>query len=160
MYPIYPKFSSQQMAFDLTCPPLEIVKLMANYLNHITSINDQRPLGSRKPTRFHARTLPSIDMLGYLNRILKYAPCSSECLLGILIYLERISVNKQLSHYSTESDIDEIQSRLESTQISTTESVILDSYNIHRLVITSALLSIKFLSDVFYTNLHVSRIVR
>ena len=36
------------------------------------------------------------------------------------------------------------------------DPIVIDSYNIHRLLVTAALVAIKFLSDVFYTNLHVS----
>ena len=64
------------------------------------------------------------------------------------------------------SEVDSIQRQFSSTHINgrveriiscDQPAVVIDSYNIHRLLITAALVSIKFLSDVFYTNLHVSR---
>ena len=117
-------------------------------------------------------------MSRYLSRILKYSPCSTESLLAILIYFERISVCSSLIFTSTSnllqdttntsqtsSPVDCMQRQLSSTHINGSEeriiscdqhAIVIDSYSIHRLLITAALVSIKFLSDVFYTNLHVS----
>ncbi len=156
---------NSRMAFDLKFPPTETVKLLANYLKHIINLNDKRLGKNRKPSRFHARQLPSIDILGYLNRILKYAPCGTDCFLAMLIYIERISVNGQLLYahsqqLAEQSDpISDLETQLEKTRLTAanTEQITLDSFNVHRLLISAAVLSIKFLSDVFYTNLHVSR---
>lgn len=154
------------MAFDLTQPASETLKLLAAYISYISTENDKETANFKlKPTCFHARTLPSIDILGYLSRILKYSPCGTEVFLAQLVYIRRLSVNKNflykpdlLPFEGDSSDIDQLQSRLESTQISPMKTgIVVDSYNIHRLLITSSLVAIKFLSDVFYTNLHVSR---
>jgi hypothetical protein len=151
-----------QMRFELiTFPPTETIKLLAQYLTIVTKTNDMRIGNERKPTQFHAKSLPSIDILGYLNRILKYSPCGTECFLSILIYLKRISVHGELIYNGrrdSDDAIDELQEQLENTRLtaSNTSRIIVDSYNIHRLIITSILLGIKFQSDVFYTNLHVS----
>lgn len=100
----------------------------------------------------------------------------------MIIYFERVSRGRQLLYSPGPDLLDEghglddnppsppppqpmesLQSHLEDTHISAPptavkkENIVLDSFNIHRLIITSALVSIKFLSDVFYTNLHVSR---
>ncbi|KAI8901577.1 cyclin-domain-containing protein, partial [Globomyces pollinis-pini] len=120
------------MVFDLKFPPQETIKLLANYLSFIVLKNDQRSDTQRNLTRFHARTIPSIDIVGYLTRILKYAPCGTEC---------------------------ELELKLEGTFITKNSNpIVIDSFNIHRLIISAALVSIKFLSDVFYTNLHISRV--
>lgn len=67
---------------------------------------------------------------------------------------------------SNTPEVDSIQRQFSSTHINGSmeriiscdqPAVVIDSYNIHRLLITAALVAIKFLSDVFYTNLHVSR---
>jgi hypothetical protein len=44
-------------------PPQEAVKLVAAYLTFIASKNDKSSK-KKKPTRFHAKTIPSIDILG------------------------------------------------------------------------------------------------
>ncbi|KAJ3033202.1 hypothetical protein HK097_004936, partial [Rhizophlyctis rosea] len=78
--------------FDIcNTPPTETIRLISTYLNRITSQNDRSPPTRTGLTRFHARTIPTIDIQGYLNRILKYAPCGNECFLAVLIYLDRMS---------------------------------------------------------------------
>lgn len=49
-------------------PPTEAVKLVSNYLTFITQTNDKMiDQQKRKPTRFHAKQIPSIDILGYFQ---------------------------------------------------------------------------------------------
>lgn len=117
---------------------IDTIKLLANYLTFIISKNDKLNVVTQF-NRFQAKTIPSIDILAYLSRILKYSPCGAEVFLAIAIYLERLSPFGLLKISSSNN-----------------QNVIIDSYNIHRLIISSALVSIKFLSDVFYTNMHVA----
>ena len=139
------------MPFDLSFPTEEIIKIIASYLQLVTSHNDKHAsmIPNMQMTRFHAKNIPSIDILGYLARILKYAPCGTECFLAIIIYLERISVNQEILYNPVLSSPIEIKPKQKRTMQIT-------SYNIHRLIISGSLLSIKFLSDVFYTNMHIS----
>ncbi|KAI7862310.1 cyclin-domain-containing protein [Spinellus fusiger] len=88
-------------------------------------------------TRFHAHSIPSINIYSYLSRILKYCPCSNECFLSLLVYFDRMS--KQ-------------------ALASTGRPFAIDSYNIHRLVIAGVMVSSKFFSDVFYTNIRYARV--
>jgi hypothetical protein len=141
-------------------PAQETVQLMARYLVYATRYNDKQVVGcTRSPTRFHAKSIPSIDILGYLNRILKYAPCGTECFLAILIYLERISFNNEILYVNQDEVFEETDTDINSHLNGKLSKVVLDSFNIHRFLITTALVSIKFLSDVFYTNLHISSII-
>jgi hypothetical protein len=138
-----------------TYPPSECIKLLASYISFIITANDNKSnKDGRKPTRFHAKTIPSIDILGYLSRILKYAPCGTECFLAVIVYLQRISVKSEFIYLEQD-----LEAKLETSHISDTKEkdIVIDSYNIHRLLITASLVGIKFLSDVFYTNLHISR---
>lgn len=135
--------------------PQEVIKLVATYLNSVVAENDKLPK-LVSPTKFHARSVPSIDLLSYLSRILKYAPCGSECFLAVLVYFDRIA-NLSLG-VSPADDLAGLKDSLEQTHISKTyKKVTINSYTIHRLLITASLVSMKFLSDVFYTNLHMSR---
>lgn len=118
------------------------VSLVSEYLQAIISLNDNVP-ASHSLTRFHAKTVPCINLSCYLLRILKYSPASSECFLALLIYLERLSLINE-NGWVVHSD------PLPRTPL------ILNSYNCHRLVISGILVSIKFLSDVFYTNAHMA----
>ncbi|KAJ3373505.1 hypothetical protein HDU91_006448 [Kappamyces sp. JEL0680] len=140
------------MPFDLEgFPPGETIKLLSNYITFVISSNDKKSeWDGRKPTRFHAKTLPSIDILGYLTRILKYAPCGTECFLAMVIYLQRVSVRGRLIYRS--EAVDGLEEKLQSTHIgpggaAPKKDIVVDSYNIHRLLITASLVSIKFLSD-------------
>ncbi|RKO97397.1 hypothetical protein CXG81DRAFT_10288, partial [Caulochytrium protostelioides] len=36
--------------------------------------------------------------------------------------------------------------------------LVLTSYNVHRLLISGIMVSVKFLSDIFFTNNHISRV--
>lgn len=78
------------LSFDLSsCAPADTIKLVAVYLERLTVANDGVTKGDL--TRFHARTIPTIDILAYLQRILKYAPCGNEVFLAVLVYFDRIS---------------------------------------------------------------------
>ncbi|KAL0086235.1 cyclin-domain-containing protein [Phycomyces blakesleeanus] len=152
--------------FDLSLyPTMETIRLLASLLERMTAANDQinaasvagrkgdirrtvsaSPLSShQKPlaavthayTRFHAHSIPSIDIFSYLARILKYCPCANECFLSLLVYFDRMS--KQ-------------------ALATTGRPFAIDSYNIHRLIIAGVMVSSKFFSDVFYTNTRYAKV--
>lgn len=83
-------------------------------------------------SRFHAQTVPSISILSYMNRILKYAPCSNCVFISILVYLDRMARAKF--------------------------PFLLCSSNIHRSIIVCVMVATKFASDVFYTNAHYAKV--
>ncbi|KYQ88220.1 Non-receptor tyrosine kinase spore lysis A [Tieghemostelium lacteum] len=87
--------------------------------------NDRREFypPNRKP--------PTIGIDAYLARLLKYSPCSKECFIMSLVYIDRFLRNCDL---------------------------IVNSMNIHRLVITSLLISTKYLDDIFYNNEFYSQV--
>ena len=80
---------------------------------------------------FHARTAPTITLESYLLRILKYCPTTNEVFVSLLVYFDRMA---KLAKESTGHEF------------------IIDSCNIHRLVIAGVTVASKFFSDVFYTN--------
>ncbi|TFY74774.1 hypothetical protein EWM64_g9238 [Hericium alpestre] len=80
---------------------------------------------------FHARNIPSISLEAYLLRILKYCPTTNDVFLSLLVYFDR------MARIATEA---------------TGRTFVIDSYNIHRLVIAGVTVASKFFSDVFYTN--------
>nr|XP_051435199.1 cyclin-domain-containing protein [Gilbertella persicaria]KAI8080142.1 cyclin-domain-containing protein [Gilbertella persicaria] len=127
--------------FDLaTFPVKETIKLLTALLEKITQTNDQLhlELGSHQPstyTCFHARSIPSISIHAYFTRILKYCPCANECLIALLVYFDRMT---QPSPHLTPLHI--------------------DSYNVHRLIITGLMISSKLYSDVFFTNTRYAKV--
>jgi hypothetical protein len=88
---------------------------------------------------FHARNVPTISLEAYLLRILKYCPTTNEVFLSLLVYFDR------MSKLSSEA---------------TGRTFVIDSYNIHRLVIAGVTVASKFFSDVFYTNSRYAKVRR
>ncbi|ORX42967.1 cyclin-domain-containing protein, partial [Piromyces finnis] len=97
-------------------------------------------------TRFHAKSIPTIDILAYLNRILKYAPCENDCFLSVLVYFHKMATlqNKPPSFVSS------CKKRR--------KPIIINSYNIHRLLIIGIMIAAKFYSDIFFTNSHYAKV--
>ncbi|KAL1741942.1 cyclin-domain-containing protein [Schizophyllum fasciatum] len=147
-------------------PSAELLSLLAQLLTNIASANDElgasgldAPYGAdhhRAPVwntlttasrsalatpsstlTFHARNIPTISLEAYLVRILKYCPTTNEVFLSLLVYFDRMS---KLS--------------LEATG----RTFVIDSYNIHRLVIAGVTVASKFFSDVFYTNSRYAKV--
>lgn len=94
------------------------------------STNNQLP--TTQITYFHSRAIPNISVLSYLTRIHKFAPFTNEALLSMLIYFDRM----------TKLD----------------DGFTINSYNIHRLLITSIVVASKFTSDIFYANSRYAKV--
>ncbi|KAI5829794.1 cyclin-domain-containing protein [Schizophyllum commune Tattone D] len=148
-------------------PSAELLSLLAQLLTNIASANDElgasgldashhaadhhrAPVWNTLTTAsraalstpsstltFHARNIPTISLEAYLVRILKYCPTTNEVFLSLLVYFDRMS---KLS--------------LEATG----RTFVIDSYNIHRLVIAGVTVASKFFSDVFYTNSRYAKV--
>ncbi|KAI0056676.1 cyclin-related 2, partial [Artomyces pyxidatus] len=89
------------------------------------------------PLSFHARNVPTIPLEAYLLRILKYCPTTNEVFLSLLVYFDRMA---RLANEATG------------------RTFVIDSYNIHRLVIAGVTVASKFFSDVFYTNSRYAKV--
>ncbi|KAI9274246.1 cyclin-domain-containing protein [Sporodiniella umbellata] len=119
--------------FDLADHPTQnTILLIASLLKRMTEFNDMfnKDLSS-PPTQFHSRFIPSIDILSYLTLISRYCPCRNECFLSLLVYFDRMSKRS----FSLAR-----------------KPFMIDSFSIHRLIITGIMLASKFFSDTFYTN--------
>merc|ERR1719265_1768663 len=93
------------------------VTALASILAHLASLAG-RP---QRVTRFHAIRAPPLSIQDYLLRIAKYFQCSHECFVLSLVYIDRIV--KAHPEFSV------------------------CSLNIHRLIVTSVMLSVKFFDD-------------
>lgn len=89
------------------------------------------------PLTFHARNIPSISLEAYLFRILRYCPTTNEVFLSLLVYFDRMS---------------------KLAQEASGKRFMIDSYNVHRLVIAGVTVASKFFSDVFYTNSRYAKV--
>merc|ERR1712151_1484941 len=74
---------------------------------------------------------PSISVLNYLERIHKYASCSTECFVLALIYIDRMIQRNNF---------------------------LLTELNVHRVVISSVLLAAKFFDDAYYNNAYYAKV--
>ncbi|KAI7907752.1 cyclin-domain-containing protein [Cokeromyces recurvatus] len=115
-------------------PTSDTIKIVTYLLERITKTNDKLQYSSRQSpySCFYARSIPTIDIQSYLARILKYCPCANECFISLLIYLDRMSRNLT--------------------------GLRIDSYNIHRLIITGIMVASKFFSDMYYTNARYAKV--
>jgi len=104
------------------------VPALANVLQHMASLAG-RP---QRVTRFHAIRAPPLSINDYLSRIATYFQCSSECFVLALIYVDRI-----------------VKLHPEFT---------ISLLNIHRLLVTSVMLSAKFFDDVYYSNSYYAKV--
>lgn len=109
-----------------------IVPVLACVLNQLCNRNDQLPITQAGVTKFHALRPPAISIRDYLERIAKYAACSGECFVLALVYVDRI--------------------------IQTNPNFVVNSLNIHRLLITSVMLAAKFFDDQYFNNAYYAKV--
>jgi len=109
-----------------------IVPVLACVLQQLCTANDDITFDPKKAvSKFHALCIPTLGIKGYLERIAKYSGCSPECFVLCLVYIDRI-----------------IQSR----------GFIVNSYSIHRLLITGTMLAAKFFDDHYYNNAYYAKV--
>eukprot|EP00747_Dinoflagellata_sp_TGD_P211924 gnl/TRDRNA2_/TRDRNA2_85090_c0_seq1.p1 gnl/TRDRNA2_/TRDRNA2_85090_c0~~gnl/TRDRNA2_/TRDRNA2_85090_c0_seq1.p1 ORF type:complete len:203 (+),score=33.50 gnl/TRDRNA2_/TRDRNA2_85090_c0_seq1:99-707(+) len=104
------------------------VTALANILTHLASLAGL----PNRVTRFHAIRAPQLSIHDYLLRIAKYFQCSHECFVLCLVYIDRI-----------------VKLHPEFT---------ISNLNIHRLLVTSVMLAVKFFDDVYYSNSYYARV--
>lgn len=102
-----------------------IINALAQVLERLIDVNDKCQLVQSAITKFQSIFPPEVSILAYLERIHKYARCSDSCFVIALIYMDRL-----------------IEMR----------NIVLSKLNVHRILITSVLLSAKFIDDLFYNN--------
>lgn len=95
---------------------------------------------------FHGTNIPGISLHAYLSRVLKYCPVTNEVFLSLLVYFDRIA--KKANNLRKDNDKDS----------ETEQLFVMDSYNIHRLIISGITVSSKFFSDIFYKNLRYAKV--
>lgn len=109
-----------------------IVQVLSCVLNQLCKRNDQLQDSNSGISKFHALRPPAISIRDYLNRISKYASCSGECFVLALVYIDRI--------------------------IQSNHTFVVNSLNIHRLLITSVMLAAKFFDDQYFNNAYYAKV--
>lgn len=108
------------------------VRSLACVLTHLVSLKDS-PANEGEPlTVFHAVRVPSVSIHDYLFRIARYFLCSPECFVIALVYIDRV-MKKQ-------------------------PDLTVCKLNIHRLIVTSMMLAVKFFDDVYYSNAYYAKV--
>ena len=102
-----------------------------NNNNNNNGQSQQRGGDNGGVTKFHALRAPSISIQDYLDRIFKYASCSCECFVLALIYIDRV-IQRQ--------------------------NFVINSLNVHRIIITSVMLSAKFFDDHYFKNAFYAKV--
>jgi len=88
--------------------------------------------GSWCATVFDAVAPPAIGLREYLERVLRFARCSEECLILAMVYVDRAARRMP--------------------QLAPT------AVNVHRLVLAATTLAAKFSDDIFYSNAFYARV--
>ena len=171
---------------DIVLTPVgEIVTMLAAKLQSLITANDRLKASSKATTdaymappsqsksdprllSFHARNIPSITITAYLTRILKYCPTDPEVFISVLVYFDRIMriANRHAqplfgAYYSSYNVLPSGPPLVHSPLPGPThddDSFAIDSFNVHRLVITTVAVATKFFSDQFYTNSRYARV--
>ncbi|KAJ1272096.1 hypothetical protein BS78_06G176600 [Paspalum vaginatum] len=86
------------------------------------------------PSAFRATARPDISVRSYMARIARFAGCSPACYVVAYVYLDRLLLRGRR------------------------RPLAVDSYSVHRLLITAVLAAVKFMDDVCYNNAYFARV--
>eukprot|EP00438_Fugacium_kawagutii_P036069 Skav208490 [mRNA] locus=scaffold87:155106:165405:- [translate_table: standard] len=115
---------------QVACAGQSFVLALADVLTHLSSL---RPASAgQRVTKFHSVRPPQLPIRDYLFRIARYFQCSRECFVLCLVYIDRI--------------------------VKLHPDFTICSLNIHRLLVTSVMLAVKFFDDVYYSNAYYAKV--
>ncbi|KAK2969490.1 hypothetical protein RJ640_026043, partial [Escallonia rubra] len=111
----------------------KLITFLSSLLQKVAESNDvNRRFHPQKISVFHGLTIPTISIQSYLERIFKYANCSPSCFVVAYVYLDRFTQHQP--------------------------SLPINSFNVHRLLITSVMVAAKFLDDMYYNNAYYAKV--
>ncbi|KAM3388598.1 hypothetical protein ACQJBY_011000 [Aegilops geniculata] len=113
-----------------------VVGVLSALLERVTERNDAAAgPGALEPasaSAFRAMTKPGISVRAYMARIARFAGCSPACFVVGYIYLNRLLRRRR--------------------------ALAVDSYSVHRLLITTVLSAVKFMDDICYNNAYFAKV--
>ncbi|KAG8092590.1 hypothetical protein GUJ93_ZPchr0012g20983 [Zizania palustris] len=117
-----------------------VVAILSSLLQRVAERNDAAAAAAAADgagrhhavSAFQGLTKPAISIGGYLERIFRFANCSPSCYVVAYIYLDRFLRRRPV--------------------------LAVDSFNVHRLLITSVLTAVKFVDDICYNNAYFARV--
>ncbi|XP_076916130.1 cyclin-U4-1-like [Bidens hawaiensis] len=120
---------------QLECPTEmnKMISYLSSLLQRVADSNDLNPRSHpQKISAFHGLTKPAISIQNYLERIFKYANCSPSCYVVAYVYLDRFTQQQP--------------------------ALSINSFNVHRLLITSVMIAAKFMDDIYYNNAYYAKV--
>ncbi|KAI3511305.1 hypothetical protein L1887_18454 [Cichorium endivia] len=120
---------------ELECPSVmsKLIAYLSSLLQRVAESNDLNPrIHPQKISAFHGLTRPTISIQSYLERIFKYANCSPSCYVVAYVYLDRFTQQQP--------------------------ALSINSFNVHRLLITSVMIAAKFMDDMYYNNAYYAKV--
>ncbi|KAK6344038.1 hypothetical protein TWF696_007685 [Orbilia brochopaga] len=170
--------------FDISGMPVpDIIELVSALLTKITTTNDRNHenLHRNMPTTdssgnlpeqatsvlaFHGKNVPTITIHSYLSRIHRYCPTTYEVFLSLLVYFDRMT---ERINAGTVNQVANLRPATPGSPTVPPQNAsgenqglgnffVVDSYNIHRLVIAGVTCASKFFSDIFYTNSRYAKV--
>lgn len=103
----------------------KLIAFLSSLLERVAESNDltrRVTTQSQRVSVFHGLSRPTITIQSYLERIFKYANCSPSCFVVAYVYLDRFTHRQP--------------------------SLPINSFNVHRLLITSVMVAAKFFDDL------------
>ncbi|KAK7856504.1 cyclin-U4-1 [Quercus suber] len=111
----------------------KLITFLSSLLQKVADSNDlNRQFQPQKISVFHGLSRPTISIQSYLERIFKYANCSPSCYIVAYVYLDRFSQSQP--------------------------ALPVNSFNVHRLLITSVMVAAKFMDDIYYNNAYYAKV--
>ncbi|PAN03772.1 hypothetical protein PAHAL_1G021100 [Panicum hallii] len=98
---------------------------------------------SSPPSAFRGKALPAIPVRRYAERIYRYAGCSPACFVVAYVYLDRLAQRPLDGEEDEEAGA---------------AVVGVDSYSVHRLLITAVMVAAKFMDDMHFNNAYFARV--
>lgn len=116
-----------------------VVVALASILERVADRNDAAAVAELSAvvapaSAFRATTKPGISVRAYMARIARFAGCSPACYVVAYVYLDRLLRRGR---------------RL---------ALAVDSYSVHRLLITAVLAAVKFMDDICYNNAYFAKV--
>ncbi|KAK3152043.1 hypothetical protein QOZ80_2BG0153560 [Eleusine coracana subsp. coracana] len=119
-----------------------VVAVLAGLLERAAERGDGEAGAS---SAFRGRTRPGIAVRRYAERIYRYAGCSPACFVAAYVYLDRLARRRDREEEAEEEEAG-------------AAVVGVDSYSVHRLLITSVMVAAKFMDDIHYNNAYFARV--
>jgi len=110
-----------------------LVKILSHVLNELCNQEYPSNIKGNICTSFDSIDPPPIKLTCYLKRIATFTRCSEESLILSLIYIDRLITNPERKFLVT-------------------------ALNVHRLILSSVLVAVKFYDDWYYDNVFFSKV--